>query len=141
MIKSLCENFKYTSLPISKKLIHGYTTIYMIEIMEWLEEINMDYKYLINIDSDALFIRHGFEKFIKKEMKNADYMAVDYRIAGEDYYCARQIKKDKERWKKILKLNPLYGVFNVGQVMSRTFIKFLLTSPKKEALKKGPTKN
>ena len=45
--------------------------------MEWIEELGIEYEYFINIDSDALFIKDGYEEIRPKQMKDTDYMAVN----------------------------------------------------------------
>ena len=57
MIRTLCEGLGVPVCPSSRKLEYGYTAIYFLETMEWLEEMGIEYKYFINIDSDALFIQ------------------------------------------------------------------------------------
>lgn len=135
--RSLCNDLDVPVCPTSKKLRHAFTTIHFLEVMEWLEDINFSYDYLINVDSDAIFIREGYEEFIYKQMKDTDYMGVDYRVAGHDYYCAQKIRKEQFRWAPFFNFQPLYGVFNVGQVMSHKFIKTLLTSEQYPSIKKA----
>jgi hypothetical protein len=60
--RELLKDIDVLVCPTSRKLEYGYTTIYFIEIMEWLEEIKLEYDFLINIDSDALFIRKGLRR-------------------------------------------------------------------------------
>ena len=134
--QTLCENIDIKVCPTSRKLEHGYTTIHLLETMEWLEEIGMEYDHLINLDSDALFIRKGYEDFVNKQMEDADYMGVDLRIAEETYFCGKQLKTEAYKWDQLFDLQQLYGVFNVGQVMSRKFIKALINSEKKLLLKR-----
>ena len=80
---TLCDGLGVPVCPSSRKLERGWTTVYFLETMEWLEELGINYKYFINIDSDALFIRKGYEKFIQNAMKDTDYMAVKLRIPRE----------------------------------------------------------
>ena len=54
---SLCKDLGVPVCPSSRKLSRGYTTIYFLETMEWIEELGIEYDYFINIDSDALFIK------------------------------------------------------------------------------------
>ncbi|MFN7251047.1 MAG: hypothetical protein ACK4M9_09670 [Anaerobacillus sp.] len=135
--RELLKDLDVLVCPTSRKLEYGYTTIYFIEIMEWLEEIKVEYDFLINIDSDALFIRKGYEEFIEKEMRDTDYMAVDYQVASQDYFCGIEIQKDRKRWEPFFTFNPLYGAFNVGQVMNRRFTKTLIKSTNIQLLKKA----
>ena len=134
---SLCKDLGVPVCPSSRKLSRGYTTIYFLETMEWIEELGIDYDYFINIDSDALFIKDGYEEMVAEQMKDSDYMAVRLRIPEENWYIGNQLKKDIERWRELFCIDPFYGVFNVGQVMKRPLVKALLESKRKEKLKKA----
>ncbi|WP_066071263.1 glycosyltransferase family 2 protein [Neobacillus soli] len=134
---TLCDNLGVPVCPASRKLERGFTTIYFLETMEWLEEMRMDYQYLINIDSDALFIRNGYEQFIQREMNDTDYMAVKLRIPEKDWYIGNELKKDINRWKSLFNVDPFYGIFNVGQVFNRSLVKALIHPERKEKLKRA----
>ncbi|MFJ8255998.1 galactosyltransferase-related protein [Peribacillus asahii] len=134
---TLCEGLGVPVCPSSRKLKYGYTAIYFLETMEWLEELGINYEYFINIDSDALFIKKGYEEFIQTEMKDSDYMGVKLRIPSEDWFIGKELKKDINRWRKLFNVKPLYGVFNVGQVISRSLVKALLEPERKEKLRKA----
>lgn len=135
--RTLCEGLGVPVCPSSRKLKYGHTAIYFLETMEWLEQLGTQYEYFINIDSDALFIKKGYEEFIQNEMKDTDYMGVDFRIPSKDWYIGRELKKDVNRWKKLFNINPLYGVFNVGQVISRPIVKALLEPERMGKLRKA----
>jgi hypothetical protein len=132
---SLCDDLGVPVCPSSRKLKYGYTTIYFLETMEWIEELGIDYEYFINIDSDALFIKDGYENIISEQMRDADYMAVRLRIPGHNWFIGKQLRKDIDRWKELFRLDPYYGVFNVGQVIKRSLVKAILEPSKKEKYK------
>jgi hypothetical protein len=132
---TLCEGLGVPVCPYSHKLVRGWTTIYFMEVMEWLEELGIEYEYFINIDSDALFVKNGYEEFIQTQMKDTDYMAIKLRVPEEDWYIGKELKKDKNRWKALFNLKPYYGVFNVGQVISKPVVKALLDPVRKQKLK------
>ncbi|WP_227937344.1 glycosyltransferase family 2 protein [Alkalihalobacillus deserti] len=134
---NLCKGLDVPVCPSSHKLERGYTTIYFLETMEWIEQIGMEYDYFINVDSDALFIRKGYEEFIEEQMKDTDYMAVRLRIPEDDWYIGNELKKDITRWKKLFSVTPFYGVFNVGQVISRPLVNVLLQPARKDKFKKA----
>ncbi|KIL36976.1 hypothetical protein SD71_04575 [Cohnella kolymensis] len=125
--RDLCDNLGYPVCPASRKLTYGVTAVYLLEVMEWLESINFDYDYLINLDSDALFVREGYENFIEQEMKNSDYMGVDVFVRDRNWYCGEQLKKEWQRWKPLLLTDTFIGAFNVGQVQSRRLVRRLLS--------------
>ncbi|MDP4105999.1 MAG: hypothetical protein Q8935_13755 [Bacillota bacterium] len=133
---SLCNDLGVPVCPTSRKLSYGFTTIYFLETMEWIEELGIDYDYFVNIDSDALFIKDGYENVIANEMRDVDYMAVLLRIPEPNWQIGLYLRKDIDRWRKLFSLDPYYGVFNVGQVIKRPLVKALLEPGKKETYKK-----
>jgi hypothetical protein len=133
----LCDSLGVPVCPSSRKLERGFTTIYFLETMEWLEEMEVNYDYFINLDSDALFIRKGYEKFVQEQMQDTDYMAVSLRIPEEDWYIGIEMRKDIDRWRQLFCVDPLYGIFNVGQVINQSFVKALLEPQRKEKLTKA----
>ncbi|SEC70179.1 hypothetical protein [Paenibacillus sp. GP183] len=94
----LCKDLGVLVCPASRKLEYGVTAIFLLETMRWLENIGYDFDYLINLDSDALFVREGYEEFIAEQMKNKDYMGVDTRIPNDDFYCGIQLRKEYDLW-------------------------------------------
>jgi len=59
------------------------------------------------------------------------------RIPEDDWYIGNELKKDIDRWKKFFNVKPFYGVFNVGQVISRPIVKSLLEPERSQRLKKA----
>lgn len=125
---SLCNDLGVLICPTSRKLQYGVTAIYLLETMKWLEDLNLKYDYLINLDSDALFIRDGYEKFITDQMVNKDYMGVETKPLEPNNYCGIQLKKEFSIWEPLFRTRHLYESFNVGQVFSRRLVKSFLTS-------------
>jgi hypothetical protein len=124
----LCNDLGVLVCPTSRKLEYGVTAIYLLETMSWLEDIEYDFDYLINLDSDALFAREGYELFIAKQMKNKDYMGVDTRIPDDDFYCGIQLRKEYDLWEPLFGTEPFYKSFNVGQVFSRRLVRLFLNN-------------
>ncbi|WP_313640170.1 hypothetical protein [Paenibacillus sp.] len=131
----LCKGLGYPVCPTSRKLYYGVTAIYMVEVMEWLEDINYSYDVLINLDSDVLFAREGFEQYILNEMKDKDYLGVDTKIPDDDFYCLVQLRQEINRWLPLLGNEPYRESFNVGQVYSRKLVLHLLHDDQYELLK------
>ncbi|MEW9672183.1 hypothetical protein ABLT31_25470 [Ammoniphilus sp. 3BR4] len=124
--KALSEGLGYPVCPASKKLSYGKTTIYMLEVMRWLQKIQMKYDYLINLDSDALFARKGFEEFIADEMGNKEYMGVRVRVPEREWYPGICIRREWARWRPIFKTEQFLGCFNVGQVYSKRLVQRII---------------
>ncbi|WP_134704964.1 hypothetical protein [Ammoniphilus sp. YIM 78166] len=124
--ESLCEGLSYPVCPASHKLSYGKTTIYMLQVMKWLHQMRLDYDYLINLDSDALFARKGFEDFIAEEMGHADYMGVRVRVPEKEWYPGISIKREWAKWRPLFGTDPFLGCFNVGQIYSKRLVQRII---------------
>lgn len=133
----LCRDLGYPVCPTSRKLSYGVTAIYMLEVMKWLEDIDKRYDYLINLDSDVLFTKEGYESYILKEMENKDYLGVGTKVPDDDFYCLVQLRLEKKRWEPVLGQEPYLESFNVGQVYSRRLVRRLLSSDEYELFHKN----
>lgn len=133
----LCKGLEYPVCPTSRKLSYGVTAIYMLEVMRWLEDINERYDYLINLDSDVLFSKEGFEDYIINEMKDKDYLGVGTKVPDDDFYCLHQLRQESAQWEPLLGQEPYYEAFNVGQVYSRSLVRRMLTNDKYDQLYKN----
>lgn len=128
--ENLCKGLDIPVCPSSKQLGWGNLVPYFIEVMKWLESIDFDYQYLINLDSDCLFAKKGYEEFVVGAMEDVDYMAVNLRLAEKHWYPGQTFRKEQHKWGKVFTIEPLYGIFNVGQVFSRDFIRGILNFSK-----------
>ncbi|NLY43084.1 MAG: hypothetical protein GX066_03740 [Clostridiaceae bacterium] len=137
----LCRNLGYPVCPYSKKMQWGNLAQFMLDIMKWLDDTGYQYDYLINLDSDALFARKGFESFIISQMKDADYMAVRARVYGDKWYPGREMKRRWSKWQPLLKTEQFLGCFNVGQVFSKDLVKKILSSDDIDKIQKNIIEN
>ncbi|WP_438350067.1 hypothetical protein ACP8HI_05200 [Paenibacillus sp. FA6] len=62
----LCEGLGYPVCPTSRKLSYGVTSIFTLEVMRWLEDINKSY----------------------------DYLGVETKIPDDDFYCLIQLRQE-----------------------------------------------
>jgi hypothetical protein len=132
---NFCKKLHVPVCPTSKQIKYGNLSTYFLETMEWLDEIGINYDYFINLDSDVLLFRKGYEEFIEEEMQDVDYMGVKLRIPDQNWTCGKSFKKDAHRWEPFFPTTSFLGVFNVGQVMSKHLVKAFLNYEKKELLK------
>jgi len=107
----------------------------MLEVMQWLVDIQYDYDYLVNLDSDCLFARRGFEQFINTEMKDKDYMGVRVRVPTNKWIPYQNFQKDWETWKSVFNRDDLRGCFNVGQTYSKKLIDRIVSISSKYQIK------
>lgn len=120
----LCRGLGLPVCPSSKKLVYPTSiSTYMLEVMHWLIGINYEFDFLINLDSDCLFARQGFERFVENEMTNSGYMGVRVRKPTEAWIPYRNFRKEWPRWSSMFQLEELLCCFNVGQIYSRNLVK------------------
>ncbi|MFC5447346.1 DUF707 domain-containing protein [Paenibacillus aestuarii] len=58
--------------PYSRPLAAGSLTPYLLEVMKWLKENQVKYKYLIHVDDETLFVKRGFVSSLDETMKGCD---------------------------------------------------------------------
>jgi hypothetical protein len=133
---NLCKGLGYPICPTSHPMKYGRTYgWFFLNIMEWLENTGYEYDYLINLDSDSLFAKKGFEDFIISEMNEFEYMAAHYRMATEHWFPGNTMKKVWHLWQPIFNMDHFYGCFG-SQVFSQKFVKQILSFNKLEEMKR-----
>lgn len=136
---NLCNRLGIPVCPTSFPMVWGQDfSWFFLNVMEWLENIGYQYDYFINLDSDSLFAKKGFEEFIISEMEEFDYMSADIKIipSDDDWWGPAQImKKVWHLWQPIFNTEHFYGCFG-SQVFSRKFVKQILSFNKFEDMKK-----
>ena len=133
----LCSGLDLPVCPTSFPLGWGQNfPWFFLNIMEWLEEINHPYDYLINIDSDALFAKKGFEEFICSEMQGFDYMAAYLRVPAEEWYPGQVMKGFWPIFQPIFGIEQFLGCFMSAQVFSKNYVQQILHFDKIDELKK-----
>lgn len=125
---NLLMNFNYPICPYSKPLKYLKSQVFfMLETMKWLSEINFEFDYLINLDSDVLFAKHGFEEFLLKEMSGKDFLGIDAQFAPYSWnFPSQTMKKEWHRWKPIYEMDDFYWCFNNAQVYSKKLVKQII---------------
>ncbi|MEH7375860.1 hypothetical protein [Neobacillus drentensis] len=103
------------------------------DVMRWLEESNIDYEFLINFDSDIMFVNPGFETFLLECMKDYHCMSLWMRkieVECNDPWLWPAYTLWYEGWEK---WNPFFqtndyiiGTLNAMQVYRREIIQKML---------------
>ncbi|MFD2443235.1 hypothetical protein ACFSO7_04470 [Bacillus sp. CGMCC 1.16607] len=132
----LCKDLGVPVCPTSFPLTWGQNfPWFFLNVMEWLEQIQHPYDYLVNIDSDALFIKKGFEDFILTEMQEYDYMATRFQEPEDFWVPGLSMKKVWPLWQQIFKRETFHASFAVGQVFSRKYVNEILNYNKLDLIK------
>jgi hypothetical protein len=132
----LCEGLGYPVCPASTRIKWGNLVWYFLHTMEWLEEMNYDYDYLINIDSDAIFAKKGYEEFIATEMEGFDYMAAYFKKPDWYWYPGQTMNNEWKSWQPIFNTKYYMGCFNSAQVFSKEFVQKVLKFEKLDLIKR-----
>lgn len=119
--------------PNPKRFYYAKIVTWFIEVFEWVSKENLQYDYLINMETDLLFIRKGYEAFVEKMMQGHDYMAPNLQrnIAKTSKWRPyRSLKPELKNWFKFWEFDGAHGAFSPAQVFSRRYIEQLLNHPK-----------
>lgn len=140
----LGKDLKLDEITPVKKLCYTKITPYFIDLFEWVETNNYPYDYIINLETDALFIKHGFEEFLFSSMMNNDYMAPNFKKFTSHKSQWRPIKSLRPElpdWYKVFGFAHTNEGFNVGQIFSRNYIIKLLSNSSYPEIKRLVTQN
>lgn len=130
---SFGERFQLSICPYSRPLKWGFLAPYLWDVMRWLEELRVPYDYLVNLDSDMLFIKHGFAEYLDQKMKNADCMGWHLKKATPKFkhsgnYVIRSMWKKWEIWQPFFHTSYFLRYFNPGQVYRHSIVRRMLSS-------------
>ena len=118
--------------PYSRPIRHGNLAPYMMDIMRWVEEKKMNYEYLVNIDHDVLFIKHGYELFLNKVMREYDvmgaYMQKLHSPNDNPNFHAMEIWDELEIWKDFFQTDYFVHYFNPLQIYRKRIVKKIVAN-------------
>lgn len=116
----------------ARRLCYARITPYFLDLFQFLENEAIPYDYVVHLDSDVLFIRPGFEAFLRDAMVEYDYMAPNFRRCTSrksQWRPFRSLKPELSEWYRFLGFEYTNEGFNVGQVFSRKYVQCLLGCP------------
>ena len=110
--------------PYSRPLQKGKLGHFLLGIMRWLEESGDEYDYLVNLDSDILFIRPGYEEALDREMSGSDCMGINMGLQRSPeevmhWYPGQTMWNEWDRWQPFFQTDYFCGCLNVMQVYRR----------------------
>ncbi|MFE1244720.1 DUF707 domain-containing protein [Fictibacillus sp. NPDC058756] len=125
------KSLKIPIYPYSRPVQWSRSARVYWDVMRWLEDMDVNYKYLVNFDHDMLFIKHGFEEFLDESMKDFDCMGWQLFKGTEiEKYPApvvpQSLWNEWEIWQPIFQTNDFLRYFNPGQVYRRGIIQQML---------------
>lgn len=118
--------------PYSQPLRWENITPFLFNVMRWLEEIKEEYDFLVNLDHDMLFIKHGFEQFLIETMSYHDcmgtYIQVHYSSNdNRSWWPGVTMWREWHNWKNFFQTSYFYSYFNPGQVYRHSIVKCMIS--------------
>jgi len=117
------------SRPLKKEKLGRF----FLDIMTWLEETKEDYDYLVNLDSDVMFIKRGYEEYLNEHMQGYDCMGINMGIQRSPMDAPHWVP-GMNMWSEWAKWQPFFGTdyfcgtLNSMQVYRNEIVTKLLTN-------------
>lgn len=125
-------------VPDCRKQLYARITAFFLDAFEWLVRSERMWSAMVNLETDMLFVRPGFEDFVQKRVRDADYIApnlVRKRPLSTRWRPMRSLRPEFKRWFAFLGFDYLHGTFSPGQIFSRRYVETLLAHPHYGAFK------
>jgi hypothetical protein len=119
-------------VPSPRRLFYAKVTPFFFDMFEWLLRDEIEFDYAINLETDMLFIRRGFENFIADFMSDCDYMAprfARFTSKRSKWRPIRSLRPELPKWFQLFGFDHTNEGFSPGQVFSREFVEQLLNHP------------
>ena len=126
---NLSQGLDLEVLPVSRLQKYSRITPFFFDVFEWLIKNSIEYDYVINLETDMLFIRHGFEDWISSEMLEYDYMTpnlVKFISPKSKWRPYKSLKPELSDWYDFFNFEYVHGGFSPGQIFSKGFINKLI---------------
>lgn len=116
----------------SRPLSYARVAPFFLDTFEWLHNAaastsnaHIQYDYLINLETDMLFIRTGFQTWLEGAMQHCDYMAANYTTEVNMHSTARYIRTlrpELSQWYDLFGFEHIHIGFSPGMVFSRRYV-------------------
>jgi hypothetical protein len=120
------------TFPSARRLIYAKVTPFFLDLFEWSVSEGRSFDYLINLETDMLFIRKGFAGFLAEVMEESDYMAPWFRrhtAKRSRWRPIRSLRPELRDWYRLVGFEHTHRGFSPGQVFSRPYIEKLVSHP------------
>lgn len=130
---TLFEGISAPICPYSKKVAWGRLERCVLESMVWVTREGIPFDFFVALDSDALFINHGYEALLERELRDAEYMGVDFRSVDHPampWSPGRMAWAEWDLWRPLLGAEHPYGAFAVAQTFRRSLVERIVSHPR-----------
>lgn len=119
--------------PKSRPLTKDKLGRFFLDIMTWLEETKEDYDYLVNLDSDVMFIKRGYEEYLNEHMQGYDCMGINMGVQrspmdAPHWVPGMNMWSEWAIWQPFFETDYFCGSLNSMQVYRKGIVKKLLTN-------------
>lgn len=125
--------------PVSRPLKPGKLALAFLDTIAWLEQTNAQYDFLVFLNSEVMFIKPGFERYMKRLMHGYDFMGMNSHIqcSPQDtphWITGQHMWREWDRWQPVLKCDFFYGALFANQVYRKQIISKIWSSLDKAKL-------
>ena len=101
----LCCNLDVPEVPSRRGFSYARIAPFFLEVFEWLKRSDDPFDAVVNLETDMLFIRPGYEAFVERQLKLADYLApnlVEHRPLKTRWRPMRSLRPEFQDWFEFL---------------------------------------
>ena len=136
---SLGKRLDLEILSISSQQLYAKITPFFFDVFEWFVKNGDTYDYIINLETDMLFIRHGYEEWVTSEMSGYDYMApnlVKFVSPKSKWRPYKSLRPELSNWYDFFGFKYVHGAFSPGQIFSQRYVESIVTHKQYSELKR-----
>ncbi|MBD0381587.1 DUF707 domain-containing protein [Paenibacillus sedimenti] len=113
--------------PYGHHLTGKHAAPFLWDVMKWLEENKVKYEYLVNLDDEMLFVKHGFESYLNETMQGFDCMGWDMQTSSdEESMHTKPMREEWAKWAHLFKTDHFIRYLNPIQVYRHRIVKKML---------------
>jgi len=130
--------------PSPVRLEYSRVTRFFLDVFDWAVATGQEFDFLVNLETDMLFIREGFGKFLARVMDGHEYMTAHFTRhtpKTSRWRPIRSLRPELPRWYDLFGFEHTHRGFSPGQVFSRCYVETLVAHPCYEGLKKLTARN
>jgi len=109
----------------SRPLTYAHVMPFFLDTFEWLHTNSIQYDYLVNLETDMLFVKAGYETWTDAAMRHTDYMTANYTTEVNTHSitrCVYTLRPYLAQWYDLLGFEHVHIGFSPGMVFSRRYV-------------------
>lgn len=130
--------------PSPRRQLYAQITPFFLDLFEWAVESGDRFDAIVNLETDLLFIRRGFEAFVDRCLAGADYVVpnlIRQRRLDAYWRPLRSLRPEFERWFELFGFRYFHAGFSPAQLFSRRYVHELVGHPRYGSLRRLVAEN